>query len=318
MSKVRFGILGCADIAKRKIIPAILASTDAELICVASRDKNKGGEFGKTFNCIVLDSYDQLIQYDEIDVVYIPLPNSMHCEWAIKAAENGKHVLCEKSLALNLQEAEKMVNAAKANNVVLFEAFVYQFHPQHKQVKEIVKSGEIGDVKYVNIGFGFPEKDFNIRYVPELGGGALLDVGTYGIHFARNLFDQEPTDIKCNTTIHKKYKVDWSGNVIMRFSDAVVNLYYAFGVYYQNFYEIVGTKGRIRIDPAFSIPPNLNPCIEIEVNNEVKTLPVDDCDQFFEEVNYFTSLVDTPNSWEIHYKDMIGQANTLDTILANF
>ena len=180
--KIRWGILSTARI-NRALLDPIRQASRSELAAVASRDINKAQTYA-TENGIpkAYGSYEEMLADPEIDVIYNSLPNSLHCEWTVKAAEAGKHVLCEKPLVTTLTELDQIEAAAKANNVTIFEAFMYLHHPQTLKVKEIIGTGQLGELRLINSWFNFylpPENSVNIRLNPNLAGGSLWDVGVY-------------------------------------------------------------------------------------------------------------------------------------------
>jgi xylose dehydrogenase (NAD/NADP) len=197
--KIRWGILSTANIGRAAVIPAIQASRNGEVAAVASRELEKAQAFAAKLNIPkAYGSYEALLEAGDIDAVYIPLPNSLHHPWTIKAAEMGKHILCEKPLALNAQECLEMEAAAQQHKVKLMEAFMYRFHPRTQKVLEMVQGGVLGELRYIHSAFTFrltrPE---NIRLKPELGGGALMDVGSYCVNIARTAAGAEPVMVEC-------------------------------------------------------------------------------------------------------------------------
>src|SRR5262245_41491828 len=186
---VRFGILGAARIAHKALIEPAGHLDTAEIVAVAARDSVHACAFAAT-NGIprALSSYNDLIEASDIDAVYIPLPNSLHCEWTVRALDAGKHVLCEKPIAANAREAERMAEAAARNGRVLGEAFHWRYHPLAARMKEIIASGEIGPVRRVEVLFCIPFLvPGDIRYRLDLAGGATMDVGSYTVSIARFL-----------------------------------------------------------------------------------------------------------------------------------
>jgi D-xylose 1-dehydrogenase (NADP+, D-xylono-1,5-lactone-forming) len=177
---LRFGILGAADIARKALIPAIQAAANAELVALASRDVESGRDL---FAGTVYGNYQELLDDPAVDAVYLPLPNNLHREWTLRALAAGKHVLCEKPLALNAAEAEEMAAAAKGSGRLLMEAFMYRFHPRIRAAVERLRRDPPAELR---ARFGFPlDSPGNYRLDPALGGGALLDVGCYTINLAR-------------------------------------------------------------------------------------------------------------------------------------
>jgi predicted dehydrogenase len=198
VSPLRLGILGGANIAKQ-FARDVEPSESVEIVAVASRSDENARAFADANGIGAwFGSYDAMLASPDIDAIYIPLPNSLHAQWAIAAAEHGKHILCEKPLALNRDEAERMFDAADRNNVMLLEAFPYYFQPQTADMMTLLGEGAIGAVRSVQASFGFtvPNRDTNIRMKPELGGGALLDAGSYPLSLIRLVMGAAPQSVQ--------------------------------------------------------------------------------------------------------------------------
>ncbi len=184
---LRFGILGAARIAPEALIKPAQKSSDAEVVAIAARDSARAREFAETHRIPrVHASYEDLVADPELDVIYNPLPNSMHCEWTIAALRAGKHVLCEKPLASNATEAAKMAKVAKETGMILGEAFHYRYHPLADRVREIIDSGRLGRLSRVEGNFSVPIPETNIRFDWSLAGGVTMDLGCYPLHMIRN------------------------------------------------------------------------------------------------------------------------------------
>jgi xylose dehydrogenase (NAD/NADP) len=196
--KIRWGVISTANIGRVAVIPAIRASRNGELIAVASREPERAKNFASGLGIPrAYGTYEALLQAADIDAVYIPLPNSMHCEWAMRAAEAGKHVLCEKPLGLNAAECMQMEEAAVRQKVRLMEAFMYRFHPRTEKVAQMVRSGVLGEPRLIHSAFTFRlSRPDNIRLKPELGGGALMDVGCYCVNLSRTMACAEPIAVQ--------------------------------------------------------------------------------------------------------------------------
>ncbi|ULL15788.1 gfo/Idh/MocA family oxidoreductase [Paenibacillus sp. H1-7] len=254
--KLRWGVLGCAGIAKRAVIPGIQQSQTGEVTAIASRDEQKARETAAQLNIPkAYGSYEAILADDTIDAVYIPLPNHLHKEWTIRAAEAGKHVLCEKPIALNAEETEEMVAACAKAGVKLAEAFMYRHHPRYEMIKEIIRSGEIGTIRGIHGAFTFNNaKDANnVRYKQFMGGGSLYDVGVYPISAARFLLEQEPQA----ATVHAFFSpdhdhVDMMAAGLLEFPDSVA-LTFDCGMWAagRNVLEVIGTDGRIEVPSAY-------------------------------------------------------------------
>jgi len=194
---VQWGILGCARIAATALIPGIKDSANGEIRALASRKLEKAKEYARKFDIPrTYGSYEELLEDAEIQAVCVPLPNSLHKEWTIKAAEKGKHVLCEKPIACCAADAQEMNEACRANGVLLMEAFAQRFHPQYQKVQELIEEGRIGRILRITAAMSrsvYPGDD--IRMNPSLGGGALMDLGCYCINTARHLVGSEPVSV---------------------------------------------------------------------------------------------------------------------------
>lgn len=193
---LQWGLLSTARI-NRRLIPPLGQATRSRLNAVASRNIQTAQAFAQQWNIPrAFNSYEAILADPDIDVVYIPLPNSLHCEWAVKAAEAGKHILCEKPLALSVAEVDRMARAAAANNVVLVEAFMYRMHPQIAKIKELIAGGLIGPIKFIKATFSFMlDEPTNIRLQPDMGGGSLWDVGCYPISFSQAIAGADPVEV---------------------------------------------------------------------------------------------------------------------------
>lgn len=254
----RWGILGTAEIAQKWVIPAIHQANNAEIVAIASQSGKAKG-FADRFGIPKhYDSYEALLMDPEIEIVYIPLPNSLHAEWVKKAAKSGKHVLCEKPAALTAEQTREMIQACEENHVLFMEALMYQFHPQHQRVLSIINSGEIGEVKMMRSSFSFllQQREGNFRMNKKLGGGSLYDIGCYCIHAIRKIMQSEPTSVYAVGNLHPTDGVDLSATVIMELKKGLTT-HFDCSMDMSNLrhtYEVVGTKGKIDVPVAF-VPP---------------------------------------------------------------
>lgn len=254
LRKARWGVISTAEIAQTQVIPAILRSENAELVSIASRDCKAKVVAEKFSIPKYYESYEELLRDPEIEAVYIPLPNHLHSKWVIEAAKNGKHVLVEKPAALTTEEAADMIQVCKDNNVKFMEAFMYQFHPQHKRVQDIMKSGEIGEIKFMRAGFSFflEDRKGNIRMNKEMGGGSIYDVGCYCIHAVRNILGSEPVTVEAFAELCPQTGIDLTAIVHMKMENSVnCVIDSSFDMSFRQEYEIVGSKGRILVPHAY-------------------------------------------------------------------
>ncbi|MEW6356051.1 MAG: Gfo/Idh/MocA family oxidoreductase [Planctomycetota bacterium] len=254
--KVRYGVIGTAKIGRTALIPGAQKTTNSEVVAISSRDKAKAEKCAKDLGIPkAYGSYEDVLHAPDVDAVIIPLPNGLHCEWTVKAAEAGKHILCEKPLAVTVEEAERMIDAAKGNHVLLMEAFMYRFHPQHTFVKEKLASGAIGGIKIVRAEFSYFLGDWetNIRASGPLHGGGLMDVGCYAVNALRFLMGDEPISVQAYQRFDEAHGVDGTFVGIMKFpGDRMGILCSGMEEFGRNRYEIIGTTGQIDAPNAFT------------------------------------------------------------------
>ena len=246
-------MLSTANIGKKLVNPAIQASSNGALVAVASRDAERARAFAaETGIPRHHGSYEALLRDPEVDAVYIPLPNGMHREWSIRAAEHGKHVLCEKPLALDAAECLEMDAAAKDNGVLLMEAFMYRFHPRIDRLVELVRSGAVGELRGIRSAFTFRlTRPSDIRWSRELGGGALMDVGCYCVNVSRTVVGAEPIEVAA--------WADWTDHDVdarlagtLRFEGGVVAQFdCALTMERREMCEVAGTEAVLAVEDAF-------------------------------------------------------------------
>lgn len=254
MNKVKWGILSTANIAQTQLIPALKRAENAEVIAMASRGP-KVHEIAENLGILrAYESYDELLNDQDVEVIYIPLPNDLHKEWVIKAAKAGKHILCEKPVVLNEADFKEIITICNDENVQFMEAFMYQFHPQHVRVKEIIASGEIGEVKLYKSShsFYFENRQGNIRMDAQKGGGAIWDVGCYSIHAMQLILGKQVKSLSFKKIVDTATTVDVSAFGIVELEDEIHGIIdCSFDMTERNEYEIVGTKGTIKVKNAF-------------------------------------------------------------------
>lgn len=259
MEKIRWGVLSTANIGRTQVIPAIFRAENAEMSAISSRGDRVYAAARELGIPKAYESYEALLDDPEIDAVYIPLPNNLHKEWVIKAAEKGKHVLCEKPAALSAQEAKEMIEACEANGVKFMEAFMYQLHPQHARVKEIIASGEIGEVKLIKSSHSFylNNRERDIRMDKTMGGGSIYDVGSYCVQVIRHLTDSEPVKVQAIAELDEATGIDLTSTVYMKMDNGVKAMFdCSFDMINRNEYEVIGTEGKIKVPFAFR--PDIN------------------------------------------------------------
>ena len=257
-SPVRWGVVGCADIAVRKVVPALRASTHGEVLAIASRDERRAATTADGLGIPrAYGSYDALLADADVEAVYIPLPNHLHREWTIRAAAAGKHVLCEKPLALTAAEAREMVDACAAAGVLLMEAFMYRLHPMWRRVRDLVDGGAVGDLLTIQAFFSYRNVDpADIRNIAEYGGGALMDIGCYPINVARWMFDGEPDSVVATVRRDPDFGTDVLTSAVLDFAGRQAAFTCSTQIEDDQRVDLVGTAGRLVVEIPFNIPPD--------------------------------------------------------------
>ncbi len=294
MGKVRWGILSTAKIARESLIPAIKGTKNAELVAIASRDKNVAKQVAEEFNIpLAFGSYDELLVSKDIDAIYNPLPNHLHVPWSVKAIESQKHVLCEKPLGLNSEDVKRLVDEAKLHpDLVVMEAFMYRFHPQWQQVKELVDQGTLGNIRHIQACFSFFNRDVaNVRNQPGIGGGGLMDIGCYCISVARYVFGSEPLRVLGKLFIDPEFGVDVHGSGQMEFASGMATFNCSTQSAPSQLVHIIGEKGSILLETPFYHSPQ-HPCeIVLYQPNGRQVISVGHHNHFIKEIELFSQAV---------------------------
>jgi predicted dehydrogenase len=297
--ELRWGILSTADIGRTKVIPAIQQGRRCRVVAIASRDEAVARAVAAELGIPkALKSYEALLSDADVDAVYIPLPNNLHKEWAIKAVNAGKHVLCEKPLATTSADAEDMIEAAQAAGRTLMEAFMYRLHPSWVAVLQIVASGRIGRMMAVQSWFGYYNDDpGNIRNIVDVGGGALYDVGCYNINLSRTLFGAEPTRVQSSVLRDPVTAVDVLTSAILDFPGGQATFTCSTRTETDQRVHVYGTQGRISIGIPFNIPPDRPTEIYVTAGGDppvapaVKVITFPTADPYTVEAEVFAALV---------------------------
>jgi predicted dehydrogenase len=254
--KVKWGVLGVASIATRKVIPGMQKGRLGEIAAIASRDPQKAQGAAQQLGIPKsYGSYEELLADPEIEAVYNPLPNHLHVPWSIRAAEAGKHVLCEKPIGLDAAETAELMRVRDRTGVKIGEAFMVKTHPQWLRVKELAQGGAIGQLKSITTIFSYSNRDSqNVRHKPEWGGGGLLDIGCYPITLSRWLFNEEPRRVAGTLELDPDFGTDRLASGILEFSTG--HSIFSCGTqtnYFQRM-ELLGTTGRLAVDIPFNAP----------------------------------------------------------------
>lgn len=314
-SKVRWGIIGPGNIARYAIAPAIRYSSNGTLHAVASRSAARGAALALEAGAATsFGSYEKLLETREIDAVYIGLPNGLHEEWVLRAAEAGKHILCEKSLTFTAESAARMKQACAARGVVLMEAFMYRHHPQWYHVRDAIYQGRIGEIVSISASLGgtLANRDDH-RWSAELGRGALYDVTCYGINVARYLTGREPLRVQAAGTMLTPL-VDKSTSVLLEFDGGIIaSVHGSLVSDSMQGLQVIGTEGTLTVPHPF-IPNNDPTTIRIVRREKVEELVVGGANQFLHQVEHFASCALTGGG--LRYPAEDGLANVTACELA--
>lgn len=307
---VNWGVLGYARIAKNSIIPAIARADNARVYGVASRHRDElpVGEWQKSYG-----DYAALLADDAIQAVYIPLPNSLHKEWVIRALEAGKHVLCEKPIGLTADEAREMQQVAKQQNRLLMEAFMYQYTDRVRVIKQVLESGELGELRHINVSFRFLlDRPGTIKMQPALGGGALYDVGCYPVNFIGMVTGRLP--VSCKAVSETEQGVDTNLSALLQYDDGLIaNIHCGFNAFGRNYAEIIGTKGMLVVDKPFLDDAGT---LYLHTSEGVRELPVSESDRYQAEIRHFSSAILNEPSRLIPLDETVRNMQVLDMIRA--
>jgi xylose dehydrogenase (NAD/NADP) len=315
-TKLRWGILGCARITRRGLIPGIRASATSTLHALASRDRPTVEAWAREFEVPrAYASYREVLDDPDIDAVYIPLPNELHKAWVEAAADAGKHVLCEKPLAPNAQDARAMVDHCRARDVVLMEAFMWRHQDRTANVQRLLDDGSIGELRLIRSSFSFPITPGDWRLDPARGGGALWDVGCYGVSTARLFAGAEPEAIRALARFGPT-GVDLSLAATLRFPGGVLGIIdCSFEQTFRCVYELVGTEGVLEVPDAY-LPPK-RPFVRIHSPSVSRDIYYDGQDQYGRMVDAFALAVRDPARRLPEFaEDGLAQMIVLDGILA--
>ena len=292
---LKFGILSTAKIGREHLIPAIQNSSNACVTAIASRKLSSATKLAEQVSApFAFGSYDEMLASEEIDAVYIPLPTSHHVEWAVKAANAGKHVLCEKPISLKAGDIKKIISARDKNKVFVSEAFMVTYHPQWLKVRELLAKGTIGNLRHIDASFTYFNKDpKNMRNRPELGGGALPDIGVYPTVSARFATGLEPKRVQASVEFDPKLKTDFYANVLAEFPGFNMTFYVSTQMGNRQTMVFHGDKGFIELSAPFN--SNLYEGDEVRVHNashnETRTYRYSGINQYVLEIEAFTRAV---------------------------
>jgi len=317
MKKVRWGILSTAKIGREKVIPAMQAGEFCDIVAIASGNKERLIPESERLKIPkVYNSYDELLKDPEIDAVYIPLPNHLHVEWAIKSLEAGKHVLCEKPIGLSSVEAFQLLHASgKKPHLKIMEAFMYRFHPQWQHAKKLVTDGTIGELRTIHSFFSYYNIDpGNIRNQKNAGGGGMMDIGCYCISLARFIYGKEPHRVFGMVEFDDKLETDRLASGILDFSTGTSTFTCSTQLMPYQRVNILGTHGRIEIEIPFNAPPDKATRMWIESKTGKDEIVFDPIDQYTIQGDLFSKSIINNSSVPTELEDAVKNMKVIESI----
>ena len=321
MSKLRFGVLGAAKIAREKVIPPLQRSARCEVVALASRDLARGRETAAKLGIArAYGSYEELLADPEIDAIYNPLPNHLHVPWTIKAAEAGKHVLCEKPIGLDAAEAAKLIEVRDRTGMRIQEAFMVRTHPQWLRARELVRSGRIGELKAIHGQFSYHLTDpTNVRNVAEWGGGGMLDIGCYPITTSRFVTGLEPSRVAALIERDPHNGIDRLGSALLDYGSVQCCFQYGTQLVPRQTMQFYGTTGRLVVEVPFNAP-NDTPCLLTLYEGPglgdvaVETIELAVCDQYGIMGDAFAASIQDGTPQPVPLEDSIANMRVIDAV----
>lgn len=316
---VKWGVLSTAKIGREKVIPGIQAAPNCEVVAIAGRDPGRTGDVADQLGIPTRhETYEALLDDPEIDAVYIPLPNHLHMEWTIRAAEAGKHVLCEKPLALTAADGQRMVDASTENGVVFMEAFMYRLHPTWQTALDIVRSGRIGELVTVQSWFSYYNDDpSNIRNIADYGGGALMDIGCYPINLSRLLFGAEPESVSGSIVRDPSSGVDITTSGLLEFADGTSTFTCSTRCAPDQRVHVYGSAGRLSFEIPFNIPPDRPTHLWLTTGAVTESIVFDSADQYRIEAEQFATAIETGEAVPIPPSDGVANMTVIERLVAS-
>ena len=316
--KTRWGILSTANIGVTKVIPALLKASNCEVVAIASRSIEKAAHVANTFGIPkAYGSYEEMICDEDIDVIYNPLPNHLHTQYTAEACIAGKHVLCEKPIAMSSKDIYSLKKKLfYMSRRYVMEAFMYKFHPQWIKTKQLVDEGAIGEVKLVNSFFSYFNLDtHDIRNKVNMGGGALLDIGCYCVSFARFIYDKEPIRVFSYIDRDKTTKIDKLTSGILDFGDGQSSTFTCSTQLspYQRV-QIIGTKGRIEIEIPVNAPSDKETRIFLYTDEKTEEIVFPVCDQYTLQAEQFSAAILNKEPLPFSINDSVLNMNVIDAL----
>lgn len=320
MNKINWGVLSTARIGLNKVIPALQRSQYGTVTAIASRDEARGREAAQKLGIAkVHPSYEALLADPEIHAVYIPLPNHLHVPWSIKAMQAGKHVLCEKPIGLNPNEAQQLVDSARAYpKSKVMEAFMYRHHPQWQKTIQLIAAGGIGELRTVHSVFAYWNVDpANIRNQGEIGGGGMMDIGCYCVSLSRLLFRAEPQRVLGVVQFDPVFKTDRMASGVLEFPSGTATFTCSTQLSPYQRVNVFGTEGRIEIEIPFNAPPDRACRLWHQRGTETTEHVIDACDQYTIQGDLFARAILDDTAVPTPLEDAVANMRVIEAVLSS-
>ena len=320
MNKINWGVLSTARIGLNKVIPALQRSQYGTVTAIASRDEARGREAAQKLGIAkVHPSYEALLADPEIHAVYIPLPNHLHVPWSIKAMQAGKHVLCEKPIGLNPNEAQQLVDSARAYpKLKVMEAFMYRHHPQWQKTIQLIAAGGIGELRTVHSVFAYWNVDpTNIRNQGEIGGGGMMDIGCYCVSLSRLLFRAEPQRVLGVVQFDPVFKTDRMASGVLEFPSGTATFTCSTQLSPYQRVNVFGTEGRIEIEIPFNAPPDRACRLWHQRGTETTEHVIDACDQYTIQGDLFARAILDDTAVPTPLEDAVANMRVIEAVLSS-
>ena len=321
MARLRFGVLGAAKIAREKVIPPLMRSARCEVVALASRDAARAAEVaGQLGIARSYGSYEELLADPNVDAIYNPLPNHLHVPWTIKAAEAGKHVLCEKPIGLDAAECEQLIAARDRTGVLIQEAFMVRTHPQWLRTRELVQGGRIGELKAIQGFFSYNLTDpTNVRNVAEWGGGGLLDIGCYPITTSRFVTGLEPSRVAASIERDPQTGIDRLGMVMLDYGSVQCGFQYSTQLVPRQTMQFFGDRARLVVEVPFNAPNDVASRLSLYEGPglgdvAVETIEIPACDQYGVMGDAFAAAVQDGTPQPVPLENSLANMKVIDAV----
>ncbi len=320
MKHWNIGILGASDIAFKRFLPALKKSENFTFTGIASRDAIRCEPFVEQFGGQIYSDYESLLQDENIDCVYLPLPPALHAYWGEKVLKAGKHLLMEKPFATSPEDAKKLLGLAEDFGLAIHENYMFLYHNQLAEIKKLIREGTFGSVRMIRTAFTFPFRGANdFRYQKDMGGGALLDCGGYPLLLASELLGETSRLVWSNLKMDDTYQVDTAGSAVLQNDDGLTaHVFFGVDDTYRCDLEVWGSKASLTAGRIFTAPADLSVSLQLRVGNDNQTVEIAPDDQFLNSINTFARLMEEPELRRERSRMILRQCELIRAVQSNY